>query len=100
MYSVVDYATNYMIIHLIRDDTSELALAAKHDFEHKCTIRGIKVQRYHADYACFSEPPIQDDRKYFGQILTFCGIGAHHQNRIIECKVKDITQAARIICMQ
>ena len=41
----VDYATNYVCTVLMRDFSAEATLAAKREFEHKCAIRGIKVQR-------------------------------------------------------
>jgi hypothetical protein len=86
----VDYATNYTCIILMRDMTAESTLAAKREFEHRCAIRGITVQRYHADNGRFAEPAFVEDCKRLNQKLTYCGVGAHHQNGVAERKIKDI----------
>jgi hypothetical protein len=94
-----DYATNYICIVLMRDFTAESTLEAKREFEHRCAVRGIKVQRYHADNGRFAEPAFQADCKRLGQKLTFCGVGAHHQNGVVERKIKDVTLAARTMLL-
>jgi hypothetical protein len=83
----------------MRDLSAEATLEAKRDFEHKCAIRGVKVQRYHADNDRFAEKLFKDDCNAQGQHLTFCGVGAHHQNGIVEHKIKDITLATRTILL-
>ena len=40
----VDYYTGYFFVALMRDLTAELTLAAKKEFEHRCAVRGIKVE--------------------------------------------------------
>jgi hypothetical protein len=95
----VDHFTNYVSIALMRDLSAEATLEAKRDFEHKCAIRGVKVQQYHADNGRFAEKLFKDDCKAQGQHLTFCGVGAHHQNGIVERKIKDITLATRTILL-
>ena len=39
----------------MRDLWAEATLEAKKEFEHKCAIRCVKVQRYHADNGRFAE---------------------------------------------
>jgi len=95
----VDYATNYTCIILMRDLSAESTLAAKREFEHRCAIRGITVQRYHADNGRFAEPAFVEDCKKLNQKLTFCGVGAHHQNGIVERKIKEITLSARTMLL-
>jgi hypothetical protein len=74
-------------------------LEAKKEFEHKCAIRCVKVQRYHADNGRFAEKLFKDDCKAQGQHLTFCGVGAHYQNGIVERTIKDVTLATRTILL-
>ena len=35
-----------------------------------------------------------DDIHQAHQTITFCGIGAHHQNGIAKCHIHDITESA------
>ena len=55
------------------------------------------VKHYHADNEDFSDNGFIDaiNEKY--QNITFCGVGAHHQNGIFENKNKIITQGARTL---
>ena len=74
-------------------------MAAKREFEEKCAHRGIKVQHYHAENGRFAEPTWKEDCKLQQQKLTFCGVGAHHQNAIVERKIKDLTLTARTLLL-
>ncbi len=95
----VDHFTNSVCIVLMRDLWAEATLEAKKEFEHKCAIRCVKVQRYHADNGRFAEKLFKDDCKAQGQHLTFCGVGAHYQNGIVERTIKDVTLATRTILL-
>ena len=50
----VDYYTGCVFVALMRDLTAELSLAAKKEFEHRCAVRGVKFEHYHADNGIFS----------------------------------------------
>ena len=73
-----DYYTGYVFVALIRDLTAESMQVAKIEFEHRCAVRGVKVEHYHADTRKFAEPAWINERKRCKQDLTFCGVGAHH----------------------
>ena len=95
----VDYYTGFTFVALMRDLTAESTLAAKREFEHRCAVRGVQVEHYHADNGRFAEPAFVDECKRCKQELTFCGVGAHHQNGIAERKIKDVTVIARTILL-
>ena len=52
----VDYYTGYVFVAMMRDLTAESTLAAKKEFEHRCAVRGVKVEHYYADNGRFAEP--------------------------------------------
>ena len=52
----VDHYTGFVFVALMRDLTTELTLAAKKEFEHRCVVRGVKVKHYHADNGRFAKP--------------------------------------------
>ena len=49
-----------------------------------CATKGIKIEQYHADDGRFADPAWKEDCRLKNQKLTFCGVGAHHQNAIVE----------------
>ena len=62
---LVDYYTGYVFVALMRDLTAESTLAAKKEFDHRCTVRGVKVKHYHANNGRFSEPEWINECKRF-----------------------------------
>ena len=93
----VDYYTIYVFVALLRDLTADSRLATKKEFEHHCSVRGVKVKHYHADNGRFDEPEWINECKRCKQDLKFCGVGAHHQNGISERKIKDVTIISRTL---
>ena len=57
----------------------------------------MKVKQYHADNGCFSERTFTDNVKKSLQQITFCGVGAHHQNGITENMIKQLTLISRTL---
>ena len=83
----------------MRDITAESTLAEKKEFEHRCAVRGVKVEHYHADNGRFAEPAWMNECKRCKQELTFFGVGDHHQNGISERKIKDVTLISRTMLL-
>ena len=95
----VDYYTGYVFLALMRDLTVESTLAAKKDFEHRCAVQGVKVKHYHAVNGRFSEPALINECKRCKQDLTFCVVGSHHQNGILEREIKDVILISRTMLL-
>ena len=55
---------------------------------------GRNVKHYHADNGRFADNSFIDAINTKYQKITFCGVGAHHQNGIIENKSKMLTLGA------
>ena len=87
----IDYVTGYVHVGLMKDQSGEATLQAKHDFEHISSTRDVNVKHYHAYNGQFSERLFTDDVKISSQHITFCGVGAHHQNGITERVIKQLT---------
>ena len=73
------------------DQSSECTLQSKHDYKHLSAIRNVKVKHYHAANGHFTERSFTNDCKSITQRITFCGVGAHHQNGIAEITIKQLT---------
>jgi len=93
----VCYVTGYIHVGLMTDQSGDQTLQCKHDFEHKCATRGVKVKHYHADNGRFAEQSFLSSIKKCMQRITFCGVGAHHQNGITENTIKQLTLVSRTI---
>jgi hypothetical protein len=95
----VDYATSLVDVVLMRDLSGHSTLQAKQEFKDKCATKGVTIKHYHADNGRFAEPAWKEDCKAMGQKLTFCGVGAHHQNVNVERKIKDLTLTGRTLLL-
>ena len=95
----VDYATKWVKVVLMKQATGDETLEAKHAFEHDCATRGVNLRHYHADNGRFAEPTFVDDCKLKMQKVTFCGVGAHHQNGVSENTIKQLTLASRTMLL-
>ena len=95
----VDYATSLVSVMLQRDLGTESTLASKREFEQRSAQKGVKIEHYHADNGRFAEPTWKEDCTLKGQKLTYCGVGAHHQNAMVERKIKDLTLTGRTLLL-
>ena len=68
-------------------------------YERVATAHGVKVCGYHADNLRFNDGNFTASCRAAGQKLTFCGVGAHHQNAIAEAKIKEVSYGARTILL-
>jgi hypothetical protein len=72
----------------------EETLLAKHAYERFLSSIGVPAKAYHVDNRRFADQGFQDDCNLSNQVITFCGVGSHHQNVIAECKIKELTLGA------
>ena len=70
-------------------------LEAKHAFESYNATFDIKVKAYHADNGRFAEKLFRDDVSNCDQDITYCAVGSHHQNGIIERHIGLLTSGTR-----
>ena len=57
------------------------------------------IKHYHDDNGRFSDNGFIDDINQKYQKITFCGVGAHHQNSIVENKNKILNTGARMLLL-
>ena len=83
---MVDHASDFVYGHPVKAINSQETLDAKHVYERKAKEYGVIVNAYHADNLHFNSNKFTSDCVSAGQRLTFCGVGGHHQNGIVERK--------------
>ena len=93
----IDYVPGCVHVGLMPDQSGDTTLQAKHDFEHLCATKGVKVKAYHAGNGRFAERSFVDDVQRCFQRITFCAVGAHHQNGVSENAIKQLTLTARTL---
>ena len=84
----VDHAMDFIYDHPIRSVSSKETLDAKHAYERVAKAHGVMVRRYHADNLRFNDNRFRGDCVKAEQTMTFSGVGAHHQNGVIEQKIE------------
>jgi hypothetical protein len=94
-----DHASDFVYVHLMRNFTLEETLLAKRAYEKILKQAGRTAKHYHADNGHFSNKGFHKDIDDKGQELSFCGVGAHHQNGIIENHNKQLTLGRRTLLL-
>ena len=72
---------------------------AEQAFERELSKYNVTVKRYHADNGRFADKEFWDEVLHQNQAITFCAVGAYHQNRIIERYIGKITTRGRIMLL-
>jgi hypothetical protein len=91
----VDHYSDLDYVHLHESTSATEAIEAKQCFEHFAKDRGVSIKHYHADNGIFASKGFREEVKKAGQTITFCGVGAHHQNGVAERRIQDLTDSAR-----
>jgi hypothetical protein len=94
-----DHVSGFVYVHLMRNFTLEETLSAKRAYEKLLHLAGRTAKHYHADNGRFADKGFHKDINDKGQSITFCGVGAHHQNGIIENRNKQLTLGARTLLL-
>jgi hypothetical protein len=91
----VDHHTDLSYVHLQSSTSAEETLDAKKAFELYAQSHGVSIQHCHADSGRFAEKLWKADIQRKSQLLTFSGVGAHHQNGRAEKRIRDLQDMAR-----
>ena len=84
---------------MIRDSSQAQTLIAKRQFECEMNKHNVRVQSCRADNGRFAEKAFKDEVAKSNQIITYCGVGAHHQNGSIEHYIGKITTRSRVMLL-
>ena len=95
----VDHGSDFDYVHLMRDLSLPETLLAEAAMEKTMAQAGRTVKHYHADNGRFADNGFVEAINSKDQKTTFCGVGAHHQNGIVENKNKLLTNGARTLLL-
>ena len=79
--------------------TSEETMKSKLAFEKYALSHGVHIKHYHADNGRFKDTLFTRDIEEEGQTISYCGVGAHHQNGIAEKRIGDLQRRATTLLL-
>jgi hypothetical protein len=95
----VDHASDLSYIYHQTSMTSEETLKSKLAFERYALSHGVHIKHYHADNGRFKDTLFTRDIEEKGQTISYCGVGAHHQNGIAEKRIGDLQRTATALLL-
>ena len=96
----LDHKSSFGYSHLCISTLQEETLKSKTTYEKLAGTHGVKVKAYQVDNGRFDELGFREAIAEANQIITFCGVGSHHQNRIIERYIHDIPKSSRTLFLR
>jgi hypothetical protein len=95
----VDHASDLSYDYLQTSMTSEETLKSKLAFEKFAASHGVNIKHYHAGNERFKDKLFSKSIEEKGQTISFCGVGAHHQNGIAEKRIGDLQGRATTLLL-
>jgi hypothetical protein len=95
----VNHFSDYVYVALMRDLSLDETLLEKSSFERHANDGGVSINSYQADNGRFADAGFQKALKDANQKITYCAVGAHHQNGIVERKIKELTLISRTLLL-
>ena len=74
-------------------------LATKRAYERLTATHKVTIRQYHADNGRFSEKAFRAAVEYTSQMISYCGVGAHHHNGIAKNHIKQLTTNSRTLLL-
>ena len=95
----LDDKSSHSFSHLQTSTGGDETLAAKHAYEIMADSFGVVVRSFHADNGIFAEKIFVDEVTLCNQTISFCGVGAHHQNGKVENHIGRLTRGSRTLLL-
>jgi hypothetical protein len=96
---IVDHYLDHVYAYLMQNLSLEEIILANQAYERFLAAIGVTAKAYHADNGRFADKEFCDKCTSSNQVITFCGVGSHHQNEIAEQKIKEFTLVACILLL-
>ena len=95
----VDHATSVTYLYLQTSLDAIQTLQGKLAFERFMASHGVLVAAYRADNGIFADHVFRGSILDADQDITYCGVGAHHQNGVAERRIQSISDRARTLLL-
>ena len=87
-----EFYSGFTYAHLLTYYDLDQTIAAKYAFGKLVLAYEVNVEQYHAAFGYFTCKWFRDVVLKGNQKITCCGIGAHHQNNIVESIIGLLTR--------
>ena len=77
----------------------EETLQEKEAYERLAFTHGSRVCAYREDNGIFADTLLKEAVQTCGQKISYCGVGSHHQNTIVERKIKELTLGSQTLLL-
>ena len=84
---------------MMRDINLDETLLAKTSFGRLANDEGVTIKSYRADNGRFADKGFHSAAQESNQTITFCAVGGHRKNGIVERKIKELTLTARTLLL-
>jgi len=95
LLDLVFIAQPFTLIILVLSTSGEETINSKVAFEKMAHGHDVSIKSFHADNGRFAEAGFREDCDKCNRSISFCAVGAHHQNGIAEAGIKRFTLSAR-----
>ena len=96
----VDHVLYLTHVVLMRDIALYETLLTKTLFWRLANDGGVTIKSYQADNGCFSDKLFHSAVQERNQTINFFAVVGHHQNGIVERKIKELNLIYRILLLQ
>ena len=84
---------------MMRDTTLDQKLQAKRAFEFELAKHNVRVSACRANNGHFADLVFKDEVRQYNKRISYCGVGAHGQNGMVERNVGKINTRGRIVLL-
>ena len=95
----VDSVSKKVFCEFQHSADSDETLKAKRAMERDAKTCGVKIKAFRADNGIFKSTQFRLELENNDQNITFCGVGAHHQNGIAERYIRTMVDKARTVLL-
>jgi len=95
----LDVFSGYGYGFMIRDTYLNQTILAKQTFERELSKHNIRVHAYRTDNGRFADHGFKEEINICNQFISFCGVGDHGQNGMVERYIGKITIRSRIMLL-
>ena len=95
----VDSVSKRVFVEFQRSTGATETVASKHSIERQARDAGVEIKSFRADNGIFKAAEFKTDLELNDQSITFCGMGAHHQNGVAERSIRIFIERARTVIL-
>ena len=95
----VDSVSKKVFVEFQRSTGAKETVKSKHNIERQSRDAGVKIKSFRADNGIFKAAEFKTDLEMNDQSISFCGVGAHHQNGVAERFIRTFIERARTVLL-